>query len=187
MKIASFDIGIRNLAFCILKTETNTKKSCLCSICNWGILPLCEPTEKVKQISLQLICQRMCTQLNKQEDFDGVDMVVLENQPVYMNPKMKSVQMMLFTYFVMNGYDVKMFSPRDKLSIYTGPEVECTLKSKYSRRKYLGIQYCSYILQNSTLSEFFALHKKKDDLADSLLQGLLYLKRITKTNRIEII
>lgn len=189
MRILSFDIGIRNLAYCLIEGHKNDNGELICSILDWDIVNLCKKDEKVKKVSLQTLCSRMIEQLNAvKEIHESIDYVVLENQPVYMNPKMKSVQMMLFTYFIMkDGATVKMFSPRNKLNVYTGPSVECTLKSKYSRTKFLGIQYCKYMIRGCAVSNFFDLHKKKDDLADSFLQGLLYLQKQLKPSAIQII
>jgi len=188
MKIASFDIGIRNLAYCIIESSVSNGETLSCEITDWKIIPLCEPEEKVKKISIQTLCTRLITKLDEQNTLLEVDRVVLENQPCYINPKMKSVQMMIFTYFYMKNLPhVALFSPRNKLNVYDGPEVECTLKSKYSRTKFLGIQYCKYMIQHSALLDFFESHKKKDDLADSFLQGLLYLQKQYGKDKIEII
>lgn len=189
MRILSFDIGIRNLAYCLLDGNNNDAGELLCSIIDWDIVNLCKKEEKVKKVSLQTLCSRMIEQLDAIPDIhENIDAVVLENQPVYMNPKMKSVQMMIFTYFIMkDGAAVQMFSPRNKLKVYTGPPVECALKSKYSRTKFLGIQYCKYMIKTCAVLGFFERHKKKDDLADSFLQGVLYLQKQLKPSAIQII
>ena len=53
-------------------------------------------------------------------------------------------------------------------------------KTKYSERKKLGIQVTQGILQeNPNLDDWLPIfldHKKKDDLADSFLQGIWYIK-----------
>ena len=84
--------------------------------------------------------------------------------------------------------NIKLFSARNKLKVYSGPEIKCNLKSKYSRRKRLGIEYTRYMIGgNSDYLKYFEENKKKDDLADSLLQGLTYLKKIYKLNEIKLI
>lgn len=197
MRIVSFDIGIRNLAYCVLdgrrvddeNFESDSGINLECSILDWGVINLCEAKEKVKKVSLNTLCTRLIDRLDKIPSLhDAIDNIILENQPVYMNPKMKSVQMMLFTYFMMRGtQQVKMFSPRRKLQVYDGPPVECHLKSKYSRTKFLGIAYCKHMIRNCSLVDYFDLHKKKDDLADSFLQGVLFLQKETQTSAIQII
>jgi len=197
MRIVSFDIGIRNLAFCVIEGRcvdddnlpVKEGYNLECSIINWGIINLCETDEKVKKISLTTLCTRLVERLDAVPDLlESIDYVILENQPVYMNPKMKSVQMMLFTYFIMRGTTrIKMFSPRRKLEVYNGPPVECHLKTKYAQTKFLGIAYCKYMIRNTFHGDFFNANKKKDDLADSFLQGVLFLQKETKSRAIQII
>jgi len=177
-KYISFDIGIRNLAYCIIQYNTETKK---CSIENWDIINLCFEGELVKKISLLKICSRLVNALNE-KGIDSEIIVIIENQPVLTNPKMKSIQMMVFTYFVMIGCEnVYFFSPRCKFQAYDGPVIECSLKSKYAQRKKLAIQYCQYFIKdNPEYTDFFITHKKKDDLSDCLLQALSFLKKNMK-------
>jgi len=193
--IVSFDIGIRNLAYCVIETvqttvettESSDKRGTF-SIKDWDVISLCEKSEKVKDVPLQVLCKRMGEKLESIPKLLQVDCVVLENQPSYINPKMKSIQMMLFTFFVHRGIkDVMMFAPRQKLNVYKGPPVECHLKSKYARTKFLGISYCRYMIQHLPLLGFFNQHKKKDDLADSLLQGILFLMKKNKYSCYELI
>jgi len=51
---------------------------------------------------------------------------------------------------------------------------------KYSDRKKVGIKKCLEIITNEhnykTWEDFFSKHSKKDDLADSFLQGVWYIK-----------
>ena len=109
--------------------------------------------------------------------------VIIENQPVLKNPAMKSVQMVIFTHFVRRyidtpGVDIRMFQARDKLGVYTGEPVPCTLKSAYARRKRLSIEYTRRLMggagQADALATFEA-SKKKDDLADCYLQALTFV------------
>ena len=53
------------------------------------------------------------------------------------------------------------------------------VKIKYSERKKLGIEKCLEIISNdfrfTEHVNYFNLHKKKDDLSDSFLQGLWFI------------
>ena len=113
-----------------------------------------------------------------------VDEVIIENQPVLKNPTMKSIQMIIFSYFIGNGYNsptskinnVYLFSARNKLKLYDGPNVECIKKNEYDKRKFLSIEYTKYYLKNDEPNLLlFNSHTKKDDLADSFKQGYYYL------------
>ena len=41
--------------------------------------------------------------LQKKDIFLDVDLVVIENQPALKNPTMKSIQMMIYSYFLIHG------------------------------------------------------------------------------------
>ena len=134
---------------------------------------------KLKELGLILL-----TKLKKNKKLLKVHKVIIENQPVLKNPTMKSVQMILYTFFLDHGImdkkslidDVILFSARNKLKIYDGPAVECNIKNKYSRRKYLSVEYTKYFVKDmKKWVDFFNTHTKKDDLADSYLQGLYYV------------
>jgi hypothetical protein len=103
-------------------------------------------------------------------------------------------------------YNINFVSSSNKLKLFTDPLVESVVvesdeKSElssstksiqknelanYSHRKKMGISITKTILSdisssfyhadNNNLLNWFASHKKKDDLADSFLQGLWYIK-----------
>ena len=59
--------------------------------------------------------------------------------------------------------------------------MENNKRTTYSERKKKGIEVTKDILNTNTLlsnwCEYFDKHKKKDDLADSFLQALWYIKQ----------
>ena len=70
----------------------------------------------------------------------------------------------------------------NKLKAYNGPTVECEIKDKYKRTKFLGVKYCDIMInENSKIDEkykkMFKDSKKKDDLSDAYLQGIYWLKK----------
>jgi hypothetical protein len=108
-----------------------------------------------------------------------IDYVIIENKIGPLAIRMKTIQGMLVQYFVMSPVEVKnveFISASNKLK-------DCDLKdkSKYSDRKKLGIAKClETITTNINYSnqiDYFNAHKKKDDLADSFLQGLWFLSK----------
>ena len=62
---------------------------------------------------------------------------------------MKSVQMIIYSYFLIEGVttlkvlkDIQMINARNKLKVYDGPKIECDIKDKYKKNKFLSIKYC---------------------------------------------
>jgi hypothetical protein len=121
-----------------------------------------------------------------QIDFSHSVEIIIESQPSK-NPKMKNFSMMLLNYFIIRYIaekseneqtlkEVKFISSKNKLTVYDGPYVECKLKNQHARNKFYGKVYCQYLIRsNSDNLKFLETFKKKDDLADSFLQGAWYL------------
>ncbi len=103
------------------------------------------------------------------------DMVVIENQP---ERRMYAVQAMLQMYFCMKHLTCSGISATHKLSnIVTVDDVVHT----YKGRKKTGIVH-AYALVPQENQAHFDKHKKKDDLADSFLQGLWAMEHATKSS-----
>ncbi len=95
----------------------------------------------------------------------GADAVIIENQP---ERRMYAVQAMLHMYFSAKSLKCNGISAAHKLSnIVTIDDVVHT----YRGRKKTGIVH-AYALVPQENQAHFDKHKKKDDLADSFLQGL---------------
>lgn len=216
--IASFDIGIKNLACCIFAPSFVPMPGREIDIVYWNVIDLmydpvcidCNSTafytyeeenfcksharkrkissistplkkSKTKSLDMQSLCTRMAVELDKVEALKDVSLVLLENQPSK-NPKMKNLSFMLYSYFVIRNLkkDIKILfvNPRNKLEIYDGPYVPCNLKGQYPRNKFYGKVYCKYFVRNiPTALNFFESFKKRDDLADCMLQGVWYIKK----------
>ena len=101
----------------------------------------------------------------RKDIWKGADLVVFENQP---DRRMFAVQCMLHMYFVARGFKVKGVSAIHKL------ENTISLQDKtgtYKGRKKTGIVHASALCP-ATWKDYMLKHPKKDDLADSFLQGL---------------
>jgi len=192
-KYLSFDIGIKNLAYCLLEVDDSTEYRNI-KILEWGVMDLAQG-QKVKELDLMTIHSRMIDALNNCDFLNSnsdINTAILENQPCLMNPTMKSVQILLFASLWMRKEDgvidigkMAMFSARNKLEAYDGPEIDFShIKTKYTRTKKLSIAYTKYMLveseQSQEMNELFENSKKKDDLADAYLQGLTYIKKKVK-------
>lgn len=225
MKILSFDIGVKNLAYCLINSDGYR-------IEDWGILnisidPVCEHILKgdkrcdktgTKMIDGSLVCTSHCklkkyegmkmkkakkvdnymleqgknivNMMDKKNNFLDVDVVCIENQPALKNPTMKSIQMIIYSYFLIKGVSnsnskidkIEMINARNKLKAYDGDNIECDIKDKYKKTKFLGIKYCEKMIVDNEEKyiKMFNESKKKDDLADGYLQGVYYIKHVQK-------
>jgi|688.fasta_scaffold00964_38 hypothetical protein len=169
--IASFDIGTINLACCII--DNNEK------IHYWNVFDISAPTNPLR-------CKRMVTQFDKVELFKSVEIVLVEFQPSC-NPKARIIEGFVSTYFMIRSIDnnlnikVMVYSPIHKLNCFHGECPDFTyLKSEYTRRKKLSIFHTQEIIksgiQDEEFVETFQKSKKKDDLSDSFLQAISYIR-----------
>ena len=166
--ILSFDVGIRNLAYCHI--QGNTIKS-------WGVLDLGVKMNS----STEAMTKALVTTLDDNKgEFDGATKVIIEKQPAR-NPKMRYIEGMICAYFYIKGVQqgdvnhVQAYSPKYKLGKNTHRGL-----SNYSERKKLGVRRTRTFLEqtndtNSEMLKVFDKSKKKDDLSDSLLQALAYV------------
>ncbi len=193
--ILSFDIGIKNLAYCILYKDLTINNEKNLIIHKWGIINILEDNEKCKDISLDEIGTRMYKRLQDEFLEENIKEVLLENQPVLKNPVMKSIQILIMGFFkyesVILGREIKLIkliNASNKLKLgkkliqFNESEDILKIKSKYNRNKKLAILYTNYFLEKelyidyNKYSTLFNEHKKKDDLSDAFLQGLYYIK-----------
>ena len=105
-----------------------------------------------------------------------IDKIIIENQISPIANRMKSIQGMIAQYFIMNNKtDIHFISSANKLKYF----LEGGQKTEYGERKKLSVDITKAILSQkedySTNLSLFNNHKKKDDLADSFLQGLWFL------------
>jgi hypothetical protein len=126
--------------------------------------------------------------------------VVIENQPSFKNPRMKSIATTLYDYYLIRGIidknitksnisQVKFMSPSNKLKLADEGDTKQLIKVKgtddtkaYKLTKSLGIKYCLDLTTHlDSWQKHFNSHKKKDDLADAFLQGSYFY-----TNNIDI-
>tara|TARA_Y100000389_G_scaffold205099_1_gene263126 strand:- start:8520 stop:9287 length:768 start_codon:yes stop_codon:yes gene_type:complete len=103
--------------------------------------------------------------------FLNVDKVLIENQIGPIANRMKSIQGMITQFFIMkNISNIEFLSSSNKLKEYYKE------KCNYKKRKQLSIEITEKYIKLSKWESYFSTHKKKDDLADSYLQGLWYIK-----------
>jgi hypothetical protein len=131
----------------------------------------------------------MYKQLDEMPELLQVDEVFVENQPTLINPVMKTVSAMLFSYFIMRGIherikthsnitNVSFCSPASKIKV-GGKEANdkvdnATSDKVYKVTKKLGVKFCKALISdNPDYLKMIESHKKQDDMADAFLQGFI--------------
>ena len=165
------------------------KKNCFESIIN-------KKVKTASETDLISIGKRMKDQLNELADIENIQYAVIENQISPIATRMKTVQGMLAQYFIMlnDEMDIEFVSSSHKLKQFSELKIDnrehCNemtentpntgqINANYKKHKKDGVYYCSLMIDaNDNLHEWKeSLNtKKKDDLADSFLQGIWYLK-----------
>ena len=138
MKILSWDVGIYNLSYCLLEKDENNN----IKIIDWNIVNLIDNDSMKKNVNL--IFENIPRKLNEIPLLLDVDQVIIENQPSLKNPKMKTIQMILYSYFLILGKIIKndhniekieFCSASNKLKVYDGPEIILEKKVRKTKAK----------------------------------------------------
>lgn len=161
MIILSFDIGIKNLAYCLIDTQTK-------DILDWHIIDCTSSNEILTAIK----------ELDSLPHLLEADLVLLERQPSF-NPKMRTMSSAIYVYFILRiqheqsrMIKILFYAAKHKLKC-CNVVIEHKSKCKYRQNKNLGIEHTRHLLK--THKDFFESNKKKDDLADSYLQAYSYI------------
>lgn len=182
----SFDIGVKNLSCCVLNVAT--KSDTEIQVLLWKIMPLAQEKEKIPVMNeiagrLFMVMDELVDTLQT-NGYDHITHVLIENQPSRLNGSMKSIQMMIYSYFQLRRHwdgivsQVSMISASQKLLHHDIQITENTTKTGYQLNKWKAVQYAQeYIRDCPQLSELFSSHKKKDDLADAMLQSVSWLRK----------
>ena len=152
--------------------------------------------ELVREISILTLSKRLFQHLESLGDILlNVDEIIIENQPVLKNPTMKTIQILLYSYFVMNGIlkekvkNINFFSASKKLEAFddVGNKIFNTLShitNQYQINKKLSVLYTNEMVKNDIKwFKFFNTHSKKDDLADAYLTNCYFIDRQFKINK----
>ena len=104
---------------------------------------------------------------------DKIDIVLIENQISPIATRMKTLQGMVCQYFIMREIEnIQFISSSNKLKYFI------VKKLNYKEKKNKGVEVVREFLKLTNLNhwnKYFNENSKKDDLADSFLQGLWYL------------
>jgi hypothetical protein len=164
-----------------IKYEDPIKKSDLVTLINNYSFEKCFETineTNASKVDLVTIGRNIKSKLDLilHEDIESLTHVIIENQISPIANRMKTIQGMIAQYFIMRNTNtsIDFVSSSNKLK-----DDKSEHKNTYGERKKLGIQKCLDLINNSsaynTWDAFFKSHKKKDDLADSFLQGIWFI------------
>jgi len=130
-------------------------------------------TENASEMNLVNISRNIQSNFDyKLWDKIHIDIVIIENQISPLASRMKTIQGMITQYFVKTVPEISFVNSCNKLNTKE--------KLTYAERKKEGIRKCVELLPQYGWIYFFESNKKKDDLADSFLQGLWYIENKIK-------
>jgi Poxvirus A22 protein len=159
--LLSIDVGIKNLAMCLIDPKTRKIKQ-------WEVDGV--PPNHSDGLYLSLI-----KHLNKKPWILESRQVLIEKQPDR-NKGMKSVEHLLHAYLLAKDdtREVIVWDARFKV-----PDIAGAGKIKYAARKAASIERARKFIKetNPDWVAYFEKHKKKDDLADTVMQALSFLNR----------
>lgn len=163
MIILSFDVGIKNLAYCVLDLDTKI-------VLAWEVYDVAAGNPS------RDLCLDLATSLNdRYAAFRDVSAVLIERQPGK-NRKAKSMEAYLHMYFVVKEKRVIVYDASRKLE--NEPYYD---KGSYYQRKKTAVRLAAEFLntnpQSPELTRMYTGSRKKDDLSDCLLQALSFEKR----------
>tara|TARA_Y100000389_G_C17467858_1_gene527359 strand:- start:1153 stop:1884 length:732 start_codon:yes stop_codon:yes gene_type:complete len=198
-----------NLNYISLEYNKWKKRDLLCCIdsLNLDVEPSID-TKKLNKKDLQLIIKNhlKCNNIKKQQSIDyqylvkmvsqhfdsvlknvitDIDQIIIENQPCFKNPKMKSMQMIVFTYFCLiplTKYKIGFISATEKLKYCKSENFIKIIPTKYTQRKQTSVDITLKLLNdryNYNLPNIWKKSNKKDDLSDVFLQSLAHFKNIS--------
>mgnify|MGYP006280091853 CR=1 FL=1 len=161
--LLSIDVGIRNLGMCLI--DPRTKK-----IHHWDASGIPPQHSSGLYPSLRDHLKARPWVLDSTK-------ILIEKQPDR-NKTMKSVEHFLHSYFVIHDKDVQLYDARFKIPDVTGPG-----RAMYLKRKKESVIRCTDFIKetNGDWYDWFQKQKKKDDLADTVMQALSYIN----SNKIE--
>ena len=163
--ILSIDVGIRNLAMCLMDSDGTGL------VHQWDVSGIPPKHEDG-------IFECLKNHLDDRPWILSATTVLIEKQPDK-NRTMKSVENFLHAYcIIMNAKaETIIYDARHKIPDVAGPG-----KDMYRKRKQTSIDRCRALLEepgnvNAHWLSVFNASKKKDDLADTVMQALSYTNR----------
>jgi chaperonin cofactor prefoldin len=183
---------------CVKNATQKLKEEYYCKSHGKLVLKNLKKESKVKKLSqscssipILVLTKKLCKKLDDIPEFLQVDEVLIENQPSMLNPKMKTISSILYSYFTINGIgnaeknkstitNVKFNAPSNKLKVNKDGTTKIlkladSKKEEYDYTKELGIEFCRELIKDDKINlELLNKEDKKDDLCDAFLHGFQY-------------
>lgn len=162
--ILSIDVGTKNLALCLLDEK------CGNLVRQWDVDGIPPQHKDGVYISLR-------DHLTDRPWVLTADTILIEKQPDR-NKKMISVMHFLHAYFIIKcpSAETILYDARHKIPDIAGPG-----KAQYNKRKKAAIERCEAFIRQDDVNahwlDTFLKSKKKDDLADTVMQALSFVNR----------
>lgn len=187
VNVLSWDCGLSNIAYCLVEYVNNEKTEF--KVRMWENFSLNE-LEVIQAV------ESLVRELDKRPWMVQADHVCIESQ-LFTNTTMKIISHALQTYFVTKskrhsarlsatssilntcGPRVHFVVPQNKFKVCSVPEPKGA--PGHARNKRVAIAMAKKILaKEPSCIAYLDSHKKKDDLADSMLQGIYFLRQLSK-------
>lgn len=176
MYVISFDMGICNLAYCILYVDSNKKYT----VKEWKKVHLDGNKKNLEELASSLL-ELLDTIMYSMIDDNTSVTWLIENQPAFKAPTMKSLQMVVYTFVMMmrrtfgDNHKAKFMSASSKLKLIEN-KTGCKIAKQYKTHKEAAIKYTEELIRDDvTLLNILNNEKKKDDLADCFLQAVSFI------------
>jgi len=186
VQLLSFDIGIKNMAYCFVKIHNDNQISFM----NLNKIDLNIGKKATIQMIIDNTIDFLDNLMNEELKIDINDklIVLIECQ---MTSLMKTIQTTINTYFKMlNRYEsfeieTIYLSAKHKLNIINKHQDKIASTS-YKQNKIDAIYFCQYLLENTykdidfdnKFIDVYKSMKKKDDVSDAFLMVIYYYELI---------
>lgn len=180
MNLLSIDVGIKNLSYCIVNIPDINNNSF--NIKAWKNISITDKKCSSMELNELTKCMIYCLKTEFDEDMlKDINNVIIENQPGLVNRTMKSLSIVIYTFFMMNDINVSFIAAVNKLKCKQCQELLKTGKynlKKYQDRKKLGIDTIKTYIDDKfkEWENFYTLSKKKDDLSDCMLYIIYFIE-----------
>ena len=184
MKILSIDVGIKNLAYCLLhvsQTAPQAPQALQAIILDWALLKTSDAN--CKKAKLEDLVDDLLVALNASfGDTFECDLVLIENQPPLKNGMMKTLSVVIYTYF--NMMRLQYGTVQKVQYVSAASKCKCRLgktravPKTYVERKRLSIDIAKDYLRTIDPIKIEWLDKqiKQDDLCDCLNQAIYVIE-----------